>query len=54
MLAEYLAHCLRERSHQGLNNTLIEPDERARREDGDIRCDERLGEMLKYYYRAAA
>ena len=53
-ISEYLAHYLRERPHQGLGNKLIEPDERARRERGNIRCDERLGGMLKYYYRAAA
>ena len=53
-LSEYLAHYLSERPHQGLDNKLVEPDERARREDGDIRCVKRLGGMLKYYYRAAA
>lgn len=53
-LSEYLAHYLRERPHQGLDNRLIEPDERARRDRGDMRCDGRLGGMLKYYYRASA
>ena len=45
---------LRERPHQGLDNELIQPDERAGRAHGDLRCNERLGGMLKYYYRVAA
>lgn len=52
-VAEYVAHYSSERPHQGMGNKLIAPDERARRERGDIRCDKRLGGMLRYYYRAA-
>ena len=43
-----------ERHHQGLDNRLIEPDETAARSDGPIACRERIGGMLRYYYRQAA
>ena len=47
-------HYLHERNHQGLGNKVIEPDEEFGRASGDIKCRERLGGMLKYYYREAA
>ncbi|MEM7234736.1 MAG: integrase core domain-containing protein [Planctomycetota bacterium] len=47
---EYLAHCHEERSHQGLDNTLIGGSPRA---IGSIQCRERLGGLLKHYHRAA-
>jgi len=50
----YLSHYLIERNHQGLDNDLIEPDETADRVVGEIKCRERLGGLLKYYYRDAA
>ena len=53
-LKEYVAHYHTERNHQGLDNQLIEPGEEIGRVAGEIRCDERLGGMLKYYYRDAA
>ena len=40
--------------HKGLDNRLIDPDEEVGRETGVIKCRERLGGMLKYYYRDAA
>jgi len=51
---EYLAHYHRERNHQGLGNRLIEPDVRVGEDAGDIQCRERIGGLLKYYYRDAA
>lgn len=50
---EFLAHYHGERNHQGLENQLIDPGEEVGRIDGAIQCRERLGGMLKYYYRAA-
>ena len=43
-----------ERSHQGLKNDLIERVLNANRLDGPIQCKERLGGMLRYYYRDVA
>ena len=54
MLAEYVAHFLRERHHQGLGGRLIAPDETAGRTAGAVLCRERLGGLLRYYHRAAA
>ena len=52
--AEFLRHFHAERNHQGLGNRLIEPGEEAARTTGDVVCRERLGGMLRYYYREAA
>ena len=41
-------------NHQGLKNQLIEPEEGMGQTTGTIRCQERLGGMLKFYYRNAA
>ncbi len=49
-----LDHYHRERNHQGLGNTFIEPGEELGRSGGDVCCPERLGGMLRYYYRNAA
>ena len=53
-LKEYVAHYPSERNHQGIDNQLIEPDEEVGSIAGKIECRERLGGMLKYYYRDAA
>jgi transposase InsO family protein len=50
----YLTHYHAERNHQGLDNTLIEPGEEISAVAGKIECRERLGGILKYYYREAA
>jgi hypothetical protein len=39
--------------HQGLSNELIAPKATLVRE-GPVRCRERLGGVLRFYYRAAA
>ncbi len=50
----FLAHYHQERNHQGLDNRLIEPGDEVGRESGKVACRERLGGMLRYYYREAA
>ncbi|QDU82467.1 hypothetical protein Pla110_42240 [Polystyrenella longa] len=53
-LREYVAHYHAERNHHGLDNQLIEPDEEVGCVPGKIEFCERLGGLLKYYYRDAA
>jgi transposase InsO family protein len=50
----FLAHYHQERNHQGLDNELIDGGEDVGRATGLVQCRERLGGMLRYYYRAAA
>jgi putative transposase len=50
----FCEHYHRERNHQGLENRLIEPGEEVGRSEGEVICGERLGGMLRYYYRRAA
>ena len=52
IVKEYLAHYYRERNHQGLANRLIQPAPLS--VSGEIHCRERIGGLLKYYYRKAA
>ena len=51
---EFAAHYHRERNHQGLDNRLIEPDDRAGSTFGAIECVQRLGGLLRFYHHAAA
>jgi transposase InsO family protein len=51
---EFVDHCHRERNHQGLRNRLIEPMPARARSVGPIKCRERLGGVLNFYYRHAA
>jgi len=53
-LAEFESHYHRERNHQGLGNNLIARNEEVGRAEGNIACRNRLGGMLRYYYRQAA
>ena len=53
-IGSYLEHYHAERNHQGLENKIIEPGEEVRQGSGEIDCRERLGGMLRYYYRQAA
>ena len=50
----FLKHYHAERNHQGLENRQIESAVEVGIPQGDIVCRERLGGMLKYYYRDAA
>jgi hypothetical protein len=47
----YLAHYHSERAHQGIGNKVIHHRDQAA--EGEICCRERLGGLLKHYYRAA-
>jgi len=51
---EYTEHYHFERNHQGLNNELIEKPSHEPTMGGAVECQERLGGVLKYYYRRAA
>jgi transposase InsO family protein len=53
-VSEFLEHYHAERNHQGLGNRLIEPSAEVGSANGDVECRERLGGLLKYYYRRAA
>ena len=54
VLREYLAHYHQERNHQGLDNTIPFPTESVSNSEGDVRTKQRLGGLLKYYYRDSA
>ena len=51
---EYTQHYHLERNHQGLGNELIEKPSDEIDVNGAVECRERLGGILKYYYRRAA
>jgi putative transposase len=53
-VSEFVMHYHRERNHQGLGNKIIRPEFPEVPSSGKVRCRERLGGMLRYYYRAAA
>jgi putative transposase len=53
-LTEYAAHYHEERPHQGKGNVVLMPAAYSSQWEGPIRCRERLGGLLKYYYRSAA
>ncbi len=53
-LNQYVTHHHHERNHQGKDNLLLFPSiEQTNQEDGPVCCRERLGELLKFYYRKA-
>jgi len=52
-IAEYLVHYHTERNHQSLGNELIKPLSPTANDAVPIMSRERLGGVLKYYYRAA-
>ena len=51
-LAAFTAHYHEERNHQRLHDQLMTPA-RTGPPDSAIRCRQRLGGLLRYYYRAA-
>jgi len=53
-VSQFVDHYHRERNHQGLANRLIDAGEEVGRIAGDVQCRERLGGLLRYYYREAA
>jgi putative transposase len=56
LLSEFVAYYHEERNHQGKDNALLFPvnGQKIGSLEGTIRCKERLGGLLKYYYRKAA
>jgi putative transposase len=54
VIRQYLAHYHAERNHQGLANQLIAPEPSLGNHSGPVRRRERLGKLLRYYYRDAA
>jgi len=52
-VVQFLEHYHQERNHQGLGNRLVEPRELGQ-ETGEVQCRERLGVILKFYYRKAS
>jgi len=53
-VSQFLEHYHGERNHQGLDNKIITPGDEVGRQDGEIKCRERLGGLLRYYHRDAA
>ena len=53
-VAEYTEHYHTERNHQGLGNQLILKPRDGVSVSGNVKCRERLGGLLQYYYRRAA
>jgi transposase len=55
-LREYVVHYHVERNHQGKDNVLLFPvaTKAMNHGDGSVGCKERLGGLLKYYYREVA
>jgi putative transposase len=51
---EFVEHYHQERNHQGLDNKLVDPGPEVSRTAGTIQCRERMGGLLRYYYRDAA
>jgi transposase InsO family protein len=51
---QFLAYYHAERNHQSLDNKIIHPGDEVGRHEGEILCRERLGGILRYYYRDAA
>ena len=50
-ISSYLVHYHRHRNHQGLRNRLIQPGPEVGQTDGEVRYQESLGGLLRYYYR---
>jgi len=53
-IKQYLEHYHTERNHQGLDNRIIDPGDEVGQIAGKSECGERLGGLLRYYYRQAA
>jgi len=53
-IQEFVDHYHSERNHQGLGNELIEPVADQAGTPGQVSCRERLGGLLKFYYREVA
>ena len=54
VVAEYVEHYHQERNHQGLDNRLIARRPASAGARGSVKCSERLGGTLRFYYQEAA
>lgn len=54
VVEQYLEHYNQERPHQGIGNRKIDGPESPPLLEGPVHCRERLGGLLKTYYREAA
>ncbi len=52
-IREFLQHYHLERPHQGLSNEVIARDDRRPTSGTEVRCEVRLGGILRHYSRAA-
>ena len=52
--SNFLLHYHQERNHQGLENKILRPEFNPFPSEGPIQCRQRLGGLLRYYYREAA
>jgi transposase InsO family protein len=53
-IQQYVSHYHAERNHQGLANQLIAPEPGLESHRGRVRRRDRLGGLLRYYYRDVA
>jgi hypothetical protein len=55
-MEHFVSHYHVERNHQGKGNGILFPaaKDRIGESDGEVRCRERLGGVLKFYHRDAA
>jgi putative transposase len=51
--SEFLLHYHGERAHQGLDHRILQPGLEVAQKEGTLVCRERLGGLLRYYYRQA-
>lgn len=54
IVAEYVAYFNTERPHQAMDNCPLKQPETPAPAEGEILCRERLGGLLRHYYRKAA
>jgi putative transposase len=53
-LSGFVDHYNSERNHQGKDNLLLFPERDHTKDQGEVKCQERLGGLLKFYNRRAA
>jgi hypothetical protein len=53
-LREFSDHFHQERNHQGIANRIIDAGDKVGSKNGELKHRDRLGGMLRYYYRHAA
>ena len=53
-LSQFIEHFHEERNHQGLGNVIPFPTREQAADVGEVKCKERLGGLLEFYYQEAA